>query len=239
MMNGSPEVPVLELRGVTRQYAGLRPLRIAGLEIASGERVAIGGIDAGAAELLVNLVTGATLPDAGEVRVFGRSTADITTGDEWLASLDAFGIVSPRAVLLEGATLLQALAMPFTLEIDPVPPEIGAQVRQLAARCGIDSEALGGVVGRLAADVRVRANLARALALQPRLILVEHPTAGVEPAALEALAADIVRACGNSGPAMLVLTNDDAFGRAVAPRHLRLDGATGTLKPVRKGWFTS
>ncbi len=89
--------------------------------MARGERVALAGIDAGGAEVMLNLVTGASLPDEGEVRVFGRRTADVSDGDEWLASLDCFGIVSERAVLLEGATLTQNLALPFTLEIDPVP----------------------------------------------------------------------------------------------------------------------
>ncbi len=107
--------PVLQITGVQKRYQSLRPLRIQELTIAAGERVAVSGFDAGAAEVLVNLVTGASLPDEGEVRVLGHRTADIVDGDEWLASLDRFGIVSPRGVLLEGATLEQNLAMPFTL----------------------------------------------------------------------------------------------------------------------------
>ena len=49
------------------------------------------GVDGGAAEVLVNLVTGASVADRGVVRVLGRSNADIVDGDEWLASLDRFG----------------------------------------------------------------------------------------------------------------------------------------------------
>ena len=81
------------------------------------------GLDAGAAEVLVNLVTGAGVADRGTVCVQGRNNAEIANGDEWLESLDRFGIVSERAVLLEGATLEQNLAMPFTLQIDPVAPD--------------------------------------------------------------------------------------------------------------------
>src|SRR5215468_5905036 len=111
---------VLRISGVRRKYQGLRPLRINALTIETGERVALSGLDAGAAEVLVNLVTGASVPDEGEVAVTGRTTASIADGDEWLASLDRFGIVSPRAVLLDSATLLQNLAMPLSLEIEPV-----------------------------------------------------------------------------------------------------------------------
>ena len=90
--------------------------------------------------MLVNLVTGASLPDEGEVRVLGQLTADIAGGDDWLASLDRFGIVSPRGVLLEGATIEQNLAMPLTLQIDPVPPEIAVRVARLAQQVGIEAE---------------------------------------------------------------------------------------------------
>ena len=113
-MSSRPAAPAIQIAQVVRNYGSLRPLRIAALAVAPGERVALTGLDAGAAEVLVNLVTGAALPDEGEVRVFGRATSEIASGDEWLASLERFGIVSPRAVLIEGATVLQNLAMPFT-----------------------------------------------------------------------------------------------------------------------------
>ena len=235
-MTGAPAV---EVRGLTRRYQALRPLRIAALEIAPGERVSIGGIDAGAGELIVNLLTGASLPDSGEVRVFGRSTTEITEGNEWLSWLERFGIVSARAVLLEDATLEQNLAMPYTLEIDPVPAEVAARVRDLAERCGIAVERwLSTRTAGLPADVRVRAHLARALALAPRLVLVEHPTAEVPHAARQLLAADIARACDVERITAIVLTNDDEFARVVATRNLKLDGATGALKPLRRGWFS-
>jgi ABC-type lipoprotein export system ATPase subunit len=230
--------PVLEIRGVSKNYSGLRPLRIAELTIASGERVTVGGIDAGAGELLVNLVTGASVPDSGEIRIFGQRTADIPDGDAWLDLLERFGIVSPRAVLLEGSTLLQNLAMPFTLEIEPVPEPIAQRVAELAGQCGLDpGRWLGVRAGDLPADVRVLAHLARALALNPEFIVVEHPTADVAQGARAGLARAVARACDSHRIATLVLTNDEEFGKAVAPRNLRLDGATGQLKPLKRGWF--
>jgi ABC-type transporter Mla maintaining outer membrane lipid asymmetry ATPase subunit MlaF len=235
----SQGVPVLEIHNVSKNYSALRPLRIAALTIMSGERVSIGGMDAGAGEVLVNLVTGASLPDAGEIRVFGRATADIVSGDEWFDSLERFGIVSPRAVLLDGSTLQQNLAMPFTLQIDPVPSEVAERVCQLALECGIDpGRWLGVAGGELPADVRVLAHLARALALNPSFIIIEHPTADVAPAARTSLAGATARACSGRRVTTLVLTNDDAFGKAVAPRNLKLDGATGELTPIKKGWFS-
>ena len=138
--------PVLQLSGIHKRYQSLRPLRLRELTIAAGECVAVSGFDAGAAEVLVNLVTGASLPDEGEVRVLGQLTADISGGDDWLASLDRFGIVSPRGVLLEGATIEQNLALPLTLSIDPVPPEIAVRVARLAQQVGIEAGGRGRVV---------------------------------------------------------------------------------------------
>jgi phospholipid/cholesterol/gamma-HCH transport system ATP-binding protein len=238
-MTAVPGEPALDIRAVTKSYGALRPLRVSSLTIASGERVSIGGIDAGTAEVLVNLVTGASVPDAGDVRVFGRRTTDIADGDQWLDSLERFGIVSPRGVLLEGATLQQNLAMPFTLTIDPVPPDVAEQVRSVSSQCGIDPDRwLGVTAGELPAHIRVRAHLARALALNPDFVVIEHPTADVEPAARPGLAADLSRACAERGVTMLVLTNDDEFAKAVAPRNLKLHGATGELKRVGRGWLS-
>ena len=157
--------PVVEMRGVVKNYNALRPLRIAELSVPAEARVALAGIDAGGAEVMLNLITGASLPDQGEVRVFGQSTADVSNGDAWLASLDRFGIVSERAVLLEAATLTQNLALPFALEIDPVPPQTLTRVDALAEQCGIGRDYLSRRAGDVPAAVRARVHLARAVAL--------------------------------------------------------------------------
>jgi ABC-type transporter Mla maintaining outer membrane lipid asymmetry ATPase subunit MlaF len=245
MMSPSPAL-VLEITGVEKRYQALRPLRLQSLSVSAGERVALLGLDAGAAEVLVNLVTGAGLPDRGEVRVLGRATAEISSGDEWLASLDRFGIVSERAVLLEGATLEQNLAMPFTLEIDPIPPDTVARVRALASECGISSEArkesgardwLTRPAGDAPPEVRIRAHLARAIALDPRLLLLQHPTALIPESGRAGLAEDLVRISDGRALTMVVITQDAFFAGLVAHRTLKLDAASGVLKPVKKGWF--
>ena len=232
--------PVLELTGIRKGYSGLRPLRLRALSISAAERVAVMGLDAAAAEVLVNLVTGASLPEEGVICVLGEPTADIATGDEWLASLNRFGIVSERAVMMEGATLGQNLAMPFTLEIDPVPPAVQARVTALAAECGLSGVHamwLDRPAGDAPPEVRLRAHLARGVALDPSLLLLEHPTASVPETARAALADDIVRVTESRRLAMLALTADQAFATRVAHRTLTLNGATGVLAPLRKTWF--
>src|SRR5580765_4903054 len=154
------DMPALEFVGVVKEYGGLRPLRMAALAVPPRAIVAVKGLDAPAAETFLNLVTGASLPDDGEVRVFGRDTAAVSDGDEWLASLDRFGIVSERAVLLEGATLTQNLALPFALDIDPVPAVTIARVESLSDECGIGREFLPERAGDVPAAIRTRVHLA-------------------------------------------------------------------------------
>jgi ABC-type transporter Mla maintaining outer membrane lipid asymmetry ATPase subunit MlaF len=229
----SPAGTVLEVSDVSKDYRGLRPLRLASLTVHAGEHIAILGLDQTAAEVFVNLVTGATLPDRGEVRLFGRSTAAITDSADWLAVVDRFGIVSPRAVLLDGLTIVQNLAMPYTLEIEPPADDIRHRAVALAKRVGLEEAALDRPVGELGPSGLVRVRLGRALALDPAVVILEHPTAGIPREAVAELAAQ----CRAVSAATIVLTADAEFAASLADRCLTLDPATGRLEG-RSGWFS-
>jgi putative ABC transport system ATP-binding protein len=228
---------VCRITNVRRAYNGLRPLRVNDLSIAAGERVAVSGLDAGAAEVLVNLVTGASLPDEGAVLILGESTASISDGEAWLASLDRFGIVTPRAVLLDAATLLQNLAMPITLDIEPVQPDVAARVAGMARAAGIDEKWLERPVAALDPAIQIRAHLARALALDPSLLILEHPTARLAAGEGRAFGEVVARVAAARSLATLIISEDEAFSTAAATRRLALSGATGELKPPRKRLF--
>jgi phospholipid/cholesterol/gamma-HCH transport system ATP-binding protein len=226
---------VLRLSGVRKSYQSLRPLRVDDLTVAPRERVAVAGMDAGAAEVLVNLVTGASLPDQGEVSVLDRPTSAISEGDDWLASLDRFGIVSPRGVLLEGLTIEQNIGLVFTLSIDPVEPDTAARVADVAKGCRIPD--VSRLTGEVAPEIRTRVHLARAVALDPALLVLEHPSAGLQPELARSLAEDIIAVTEERGLAALVITHDETFAKLVGHRALRLDASTGALKPLKKGWL--
>ena len=226
---------VIEISGLRKQYGGLRPLRLDALVVGERERVSLAGLDAAAAEALTSLLTGAALPDEGVVRVLGESTAAIADERAWLGSLDRFGIVSPRAVLLTGSTLAQNLAIPFTLEIEPVPASVMARVRALAEEVGLDERLLETRVAELPPEAQARVHLARAVAHGPRLLVVEHPTAMVPPGAGLALGADLARVAQARGLAVLAVTGDPAFASALGGRRLTLDPANGRVTEARGG----
>jgi ABC-type transporter Mla maintaining outer membrane lipid asymmetry ATPase subunit MlaF len=226
-------VPILRLSGVRKTYGGLRPLRVASLIVGAGERVALSGFDAGAAEVLVNLVTGASVPDEGTVEVGGQPTHTISDGDEWLAWLDRFGIVSPRAVLLDAASLQQNLAMPLTLAIEPVPSDVAAQVEQLADAVGLDRAILERPIAALDAAQRARAHLARAIALAPSLLILEHPTVGFSAGQPKSFGETVKRVAASRSLATLMVSEDADFSAAAADRRLTLHAASGELRAPR------
>jgi phospholipid/cholesterol/gamma-HCH transport system ATP-binding protein len=223
------EPALIEIVGLAKQYQGLRPLRIAGLRLGRGDRYALAGFDAGAAEALVLLITGAALPDTGEIHVLGRNTREIATDTEWLLSLDRFGIVTARAVLIESLPIAANMALPITLSIDPVPEDVQRRVEQLAGEAGLPIARLTAAASTLSAEERVRVHLARALASDPLVLLLEHPTAGVDEVAADALGATLKQVSEARGVAFIALTEDDRFARATGGTRLRLRPATGEL----------
>ena len=229
---------VVEIDGLIKDYHALRPLRIQRLAVAAAESVAIVGLDAAAAEVLVNVITGAVLPDAGAVRVFGRHTSAIADSDDWLTVLDRLGIVSERAVLVDQLTVLQNLAMPFTLDIEPPSDDVRARAGALAREVGLTESSVGQRVGDLDAAGRLRVRVGRALAFQPSLLLLEHATAGLGAADARRAGQDIRSLAERSGAALIAATADEQFASAVAKRVLVLEPSTGRLRPrgVRGRW---
>ena len=228
---------VLELSHLVKDYRGLGPLRIDGFALSGLDQAAILGLDRPAAETLINLITGAALPDSGEVRVFGRRTADITDSSDWLAVVDRFGILTERAVLLDGLTAIQNLALPFSLDIEPVSADLRSTAIALARQVGLEEADWDRTAGALDGLGRARLRLGRALALGPSVLILEHATAGLERASVGALARDIRGAAARRHIATLSLGADAEFAAAVAERVLTLDPATGRLTSRRRRWF--
>ena len=222
---------LVSVRGLVKNYAGLRPLRIQSLDVQPGQLVSIVGLDAQAAEVLVGLLTGALLPDEGEVRLFDRSTKDVSDGDAWLAMLDGVGIMTERAVLIEQFSVEQNIAMPFTLEIDPVASDVRPHVEALSRELGLDAAMWQTPVGRVSAEAQTRVRLARALALRPKLLLAEHPSASLPRDRVAQVAADLARVAQARELAVLTITADREFARALGGDVLTHEPATGALKP--------
>jgi ABC-type multidrug transport system ATPase subunit len=222
----------VSVRNVSKDYRGLRPLRIQALEVREGETTALLGFDQAMAEVLVRMIMGASLPDEGEVTVLGQLTSTIADGDEWLEGLSRFGLLSDRAILVDQLTAEQTLAMPITF--DP-SDDTRRTIHRLAEEVGLERSALHQPVGGLPALARVRVRLGRALILGPRLLLAEHPTASLSPDDARAFASDFSRVVAGRALTTVVLTADPSFASAVARDVRALQPASGILTAA-SGW---
>jgi len=221
---------LVSVQDLVKDYQALRPLRIQQLTVGPAQLVSVFGLDRPAAEVFVGLLTGALLPDQGEVHLFGRSTAHIEDSEAWLAMLDGIGIVTERAVLIEAFTVEQNIAMPFTLEVDPVRADVKPSVDALAREVGLASGLMQVPVARAGDEAKVRVRLARALALDPKLLLAEHPSASLPREAVKTFAADLARIAARRRLAVLTMTADSAFANALGGQLLTHQPATGALK---------
>jgi ABC-type lipoprotein export system ATPase subunit len=230
---------LVDLRDVSKDYRALRPLRIQRLQLHAGQSIALVGVDQVAAEVLVDVVTGAVVPEQGQVLVFGQPTTGISDADAWFDTLDAFGLLSERAVLVEQFTVEQNLLLPLTLDLEAVSDAHRVRAHRLADEVGLADD-LRKPAGALSPAARLRVRLGRALALDPRVLLAEHPNATLSSGDTAEFAADLSRIIARRGLAALVMTADRTFAGAVAEEVLTLQPATGELKRTGgwRRWFT-
>jgi ABC-type transporter Mla maintaining outer membrane lipid asymmetry ATPase subunit MlaF len=226
--------PFVQLRNVSKDYRGLRPLRIESLDVRPGQVVALVGFDQMMAEVLVDLITAAIVPETGEVIVFGQRTREIADRDAWLTTLDRFGLLTERAVLLDQLTVEQNLALPFSIALDDLSSDVRERVARLASEIGLEQYLTQQAVA-LSPALRLRVRLGRALALDPHVLLAEHPNAALTESERTIFAADLSRIVRARDAACVVLTADRAFARAATDDVLVLQPATGALKPS-SGW---
>ena len=232
-------MPLVDIQSIVKHHGGLRPFRLRELSVEAGDVVVIAGPDEQAAAVLTDLLTGTTLPDQGEILVAGRSTASLRTPDDWLAFLDGFGLVSARAVLLDQLTIAQNLAIARTLDVDPMSAETRDQAARMAAEVGLDASALDAALSASSALTRLRVRLGRALAHDPAVLVIEHPSLGLERAEV-AEAARLIRRLGEGRRlASIVVSADPEVLRASASRALTWRPATGELVRATRwpGWL--
>lgn len=223
-------MPLLEIDSLKKDYQALRPLRIAKLRVSPGDIVSISGLDAHAAEMLVHLITGAALPDEGDVTLFDQNTRTIADSQAWMKTLDGIGMITVRGILIEAFSVLQNIAMSFTLDVDPIDPRVVPQAGAVARDAGIDAALFDLPAGKCSPDVQMRVHLARALALGPKMLIAEHPSAALPREVVAMFGADLAKAAHTRGLALLAITADDVLAKAIGGQRLELVAASGELR---------
>jgi energy-coupling factor transport system ATP-binding protein len=229
----SPGPVLLRVEDVSAGHPGRPVLRDLSLELAAGTVTALSGPNGCGKSTLLRVMAGLHAPDAGRVLVEG---ADVT-GVPAERRFPAVGMVGQdpgRHLLTERVD--QELG--YALERRGVP----AAERARAVAGALDALGLGGLAERHPLDLSVgqreRVALGAILVARPRVVLLDEPTRGMDPARKEALAA-LLRDLAADGAAVLVATHDAGFARAVGDRALAMTADGALAEPARDAVVTS
>lgn len=195
-MSTSMAGPAITFENVVRAFGNIVALRQLDLEVQVGTVAVLLGPNGAGKTTTVRVATGALLADSGRVRILGRDPA--AQGKE-IRRLT--GVVPPKPAFYERLTGRENLEFAAQLwELGTSPP-----IEESAARFGIN-HALEQEVGGYSTGMRTRLALSRALLHEPELLLLDEPTAGLDPESARAVL-DLITELAGQGRTIVMCTH--------------------------------
>jgi putative ABC transport system ATP-binding protein len=218
----------IELRGVHREFDGepangepRATAALAGVDLAitRGELVALTGPSGSGKSTLLHLAGALDLPSSGEVIVDGTALASLDAAGRARLRNQAVGFVFQAFHLAPGLTLAENVALPAILAKRPAA-DIRGRVKDLLDLVDLTSKAHRRP-GQLSGGEQQRAAVARALVMDPAIVLADEPTGNLDSSA-GALVVDLLLAAHNAGRTVVIATHDLRLAaRAERIVHLR------------------
>ena len=213
--------PLLRTAGLGVRFGAQEVLRDISLDLEAGQTLVILGESGCGKTVLLKTLIGLVRPTAGDVLFEGHSLARM--GDRELVRLRTrYGFVFQGAALFDSMSIADNVAFPLREHTRVSEAEVTDIVKALVDEVGLPRSTLAKKPVELSGGMRKRAGIARALALDPQIVLYDEPTTGLDPIMSDVINELILRVKARPGVTSVVVTHDMRTARKVADRIVML-----------------
>ena len=216
-----PRQPLIRMDAVGVDFTRQRVLREINLKIPRGQTLAIIGESGCGKTVLLKTIIGLLPPTSGAVYLDDRNLAEL--GERELTRQRIrFGFLFQQAALFDSMTIAQNVAFPLRQHSTKSPEEIQHVILARLAEVGLPEDILSKKPAELSGGMRKRVGLARALALEPEIILYDEPTTGLDPIMSDVINELILNTRRQHPVTSIIVTHDMRTAQKVADRVVML-----------------